>query len=104
MHQVNPCGLVKFNDQISASSSNWHWSTSTHLNMALKLPAQKTAREQAAKDYDIQPLQLLTDGDAMASASEFEFDHLLRLRILYTQRVRPEKLAISDGFPTERLK
>ncbi|KAM0800528.1 hypothetical protein BDR22DRAFT_889242 [Usnea florida] len=61
--------------------------------MASKLPARKTAWKQAAKDYNIQPLQLLTDGDIFCVCISFTpRDCVLG------------NLATSDGFPTEGVK
>ena len=70
--------------------------------MSYPLPTKRTLWEKAAKNNNIQPL--LADGDEIPSASKFQIDHFLRLRILYIQTQSPNDLAASDGFPVRSLR
>ncbi len=71
--------------------------------MSDNLPTKKSDWRNAAKAKNVGHTQALVAGEAFVSASKFELEHFLRLRILYTARRRPEDLVRSSGFPSERL-
>lgn len=69
-----------------------------------RLPPTKSEWKQAAKRTAIDHTQSLASGNAFVSGSKFEFEHFLRLRVLYIQEQIPRNLPQFPGFPYERLK
>ena len=67
------------------------------------LPTKKSDWKNAANVKKIGHTQALATGEAFVSASKFEFEHFLRLRVLYTERNPPKDIVTSSGFPSERL-
>ena len=71
--------------------------------MSDQLPRTISQWEQAAKRKSIDVAQSLTAGEVFVSGSKFQFEHFLRLRVLYDQSLRPKELPKSSWFPLENL-
>ena len=68
-----------------------------------QLPRKFADWKQAAKCNNIDHTQSLSAGTTFPSGSKFNFEHFLRLRVLYIEEQRPKSLGESPGFPRERL-
>lgn len=72
--------------------------------MSDRLPRTKSEWRKAAKGKSIRDTQSLAVGSAFVSGSKFQFEHFLRLRVLYRERQNPRDLVDSSYFPNESLK
>lgn len=69
--------------------------------MSDELPTTRAAWKQSARRKGIGHTQALTAATDWPSGSKFQFEHFLRLRVLYTALRHPRTLGGSDGFPKE---
>ena len=76
---------------------------SASIDMSDQLPGTISEWKKAAKGKRIGVTQQLAAGAAFVSGSKFQFEHLLRLRVLYQKNQLPEELAKSPWFPSENL-
>ncbi len=67
------------------------------------LPGRKDLWKKEALRNNISHTQSLTAGPTLVSGSKFEFEHFLRLRVLYKQERTLKTLARSLGFLVVRL-
>ena len=107
LSKANPSATVTISDLIATFSFPFGpplpYSTYPQSNMSDSLPTTKSDWKNAAIAKNIGHTQALAAGEAFISASKFELEHFLRLRVLYTAGRRPEDLVRSLGFPSERL-
>ena len=68
------------------------------------LPKSKSEWKRAATSENIGHAQRLADGTAFVSGSKFQFEHFLRLRVLYKEKQQLRALAKYSGLPSERIK
>lgn len=71
--------------------------------MSDDLPETTSEWKRAAAAKQIGHTQRLADGIAFVSGSKFQFEHFLRLRVLYKETEQPKYLAESSGLPSERI-
>ena len=71
--------------------------------MSDRLPTTKPEWKKAAKGNGVGDTQQLAIGAAFVSGSKFQFEHFLRLRVLYKEKQSPIGLAKSPWFPGESL-
>lgn len=67
--------------------------------MSDRLPTTRLDWKKAAKGKYIGDTQQLAVGAAFVSGSKFQFEHFLRLRVLYKEKQDPIRLAKSPWFP-----
>ncbi|KAL9127655.1 MAG: hypothetical protein Q9175_007689 [Cornicularia normoerica] len=67
------------------------------------LPTTKAAWQRSARRNGIGHTLALTAGTNWVSGSKFQFEHFLRLRVLYTEERSPQKLAECPEFSEERM-